>query len=161
MTFSISIGEPRVGWLTASLRFDSQTYEFQFSDVANDPLTELAELGLSLLSDKYPMCSTTFWLEPEGYELRASRADILVLTLSHSDSAFAKLFPSLTLIGSMPVDGPGTAREILRALRAIAPLLTPDTSENRPTEQRASWVHPYPLTLVEQLKNALLLCSDD
>jgi hypothetical protein len=116
---------------------------------------------LFLVSDEHFGCSATFWLEPEGYELRASRDGVLLLTLNHSESAFAKLFPPIKTLGSFPVDGSSIAREIVRALRAVESQLVPCAEAVQVTSRRASWSshpwsHPYPLSAVEQLERALL-----
>lgn len=86
-------------------------------------------------------------------ELRASRDEELVLALAYSDSAFAKLFPPIKTLDSIPVDGSAVAREIARALRAIEYQLV--SSAKMGGAQHQHWSHPYPVDLVEQLEGAL------
>ncbi len=152
MAFSISIENLRFGWLQATLSFAERKYEFDFSDVSNDALRELAQLGLFLVSDEHFGCEATFWLEPAGYELQASRSDELRLNLRYAEHAFSKLFPPITTVDSISVDGTSCAREIARALRRIQPQLESAIVQGPETK---SWNYTFPLELVLQVEQAI------
>ncbi len=148
LSFTIQIRDPNAGWLHARIVLGKQEFDLMFSEVANDPLRELAELGLFLVSNERFACGATFWLEPEGYELRASRDEELLLAMHYSDSAFANLFPPAKTLVSLAIDGPCVASEIVRALRVV--------EEQLAASERPGWCHPFPIRLIEQLERKLL-----
>jgi hypothetical protein len=149
MSFAINITNPRRGWIDVEIRLGEQRFEFAASDVANDPVRQLAELALSLVRCEPPNARAVFWLEPSGYELSAIRDPELELMLSYSEDAFANLFdPSVVL--QQPVDASATAGEILRCLGTAKSLVAAAGAvDERP------WAHPFPDALVGQLEAAL------
>jgi len=149
MSFAINIENPRRGWIDVALSLGEERFEFAASDVANDPVRQLAELALSIVRGEPSKVRAVFWLEPSGYELCASRDPDLKLTVSYSEHAFANLFDPAVLLRET-VDAFATAVEILRSLRTAKSLFAVAAAvDPRP------WAHPFPDTLVTQLEAAL------
>lgn len=149
MSFAINIANPRRGWIDVALSLGDERLEFAASDVANDPVRQLAELALSIVRGEQSKARAVFWLEPSGYELCASRDPELKLTLSHSGDAFSSLFDPVVVL-RQPVDARTTAVEILRSLRTAKGLFAAAAAvDPRP------WAHPFPDALVTQLEAAL------
>ena len=134
MTFAIDIGGAGAGWVGIDLTLGEQTFEMWVSDVANDPLRELADLALFVARGDLGEARATFWLEPEGYELRAVRDSALVLAVRHSRRAFATLQdPRLVL--EREVEWRPVASELARALRAMLAVPPPRWRYELPAEQ--------------------------
>jgi hypothetical protein len=149
VTFTISIRNPRAGWIDVDLRLGEQSFQLAVSHVANDPVRELAELALFIARGEPGRARVTFWLEPAGYELSASRDRDLKLALSHSNDAFRTLFdPALVL--EQRVEPSASAAEILNCLRAARSIFAAAV-----VADRDSWSHPFPESLVSQLETAL------
>jgi len=67
--FNIKFGAPKHGWLPVELQLNSERFEFEASDVLNDPVNEIANAGVQLLSGS--SCVTTnWWLEPSWHTLK-------------------------------------------------------------------------------------------
>ena len=60
---------PTHGWLPVELQLDDRCFEFAASDVLNDPVSEIANAGVQLLSGSTCL-STNWWLEPSWHTLR-------------------------------------------------------------------------------------------
>lgn len=149
MLFSISIRNPRQGWIDVDLRLDEQRFELPVSDIANDPVRELAELALLVARGEPGSARVTFWIEPAGYELCAKRDAVLNLVLSYSEHAFRTLFdPSPVL--EQQVDPSECADAILNCLRAAQPMFAAAVAADR-----TAWCHPFPESLLLQLEAAL------
>ena len=149
MSFAINIENPRRGWIDVALSLGEERFEFAASDVANDPVRQLAELALSIVRGEPSKVRAVFWLEPSGYELCAGRDPDLKLTVSYSEHAFANLFDPAVVLRET-VDAFATAAEILRSLRTAKSLFGAAAAvDPRP------WAHPFPDTLVTQLEAAL------
>jgi hypothetical protein len=146
VTLSIDVRNPRSGWIDVDLRLDERRFEMAVSDVANDPIRELAELALFIAKREPHGARATFWLEPAGYELSASRDPEPTLYLSYAERAFATLFPPTTLVLECPIDPDVSASEILRCLRVARPMFV----AARATDPRA-WRHPFPEAHVTSL----------
>lgn len=149
MAFSISIRNPRHGWIDVELRLGEQRFELPVSDVANDPVRELAELALFIARAELGSARVTFWIEPAGYELCAMRGAVLNLVLSYSEYAFRTLDdPSPVL--EQQVDPSECAAAILNCLRAAQPVFAAAV-----VADRTAWGHPFPEALLLQLDAAL------
>lgn len=149
MSFAINIENPRSGWIDIELCVGERRFEFAASDVANDPVRELAELALSVVRGEPLRARAVFWLEPSGYELSALRDPQLELTVSYSEHAFASLFDPEVMLRHR-VDATETGAEILRCLRAAKGLLAKAaTVDARP------WAHAFPDDRLAELEAAV------
>jgi hypothetical protein len=149
VTFAIKICNPRVGWIDVVLRLGERSFQLAVSDVANDPVRELAELALFIARGEPGRARAMFWLEPAGYELSAIRDPDLILALSYSEDAYTTLFDP-TLVLAQRVEPSGSATELLDCLRTAQPIFAAALVANP-----RSWSHPFPESLVSQLAAAL------
>jgi len=92
MAFAIDIRNPRHGWIDVAFHLNERDFRFKASNVSNDPVRDLAELALFIVRGAPWRSHVTFWLEPEGYELRASRDPAVRLVVSSSRHAYRTLF---------------------------------------------------------------------
>lgn len=159
MDFSLDIRDPRNGWVEVRLSFLGQDFELAASDVANDPISELAQVAIFLLSEESAPRRATFWLEPEGYDLSAWRADGKTwLALRHSEDAFTTLFEPVETLLEAPVGSIVVARELLRSLKdARADLVA--AHEHIREKSFRGWRYPFPDDLVNQISEALGSCQ--
>ena len=61
--FHITFGVPEHGWLPVKLQLDGELFDFDASDVLNDPVTEIANAAVQLLRG-FSRLTTNWWLEP-------------------------------------------------------------------------------------------------
>lgn len=149
MSFAIELTNPRAGWLDVEVSFEGHSpFAFCASHVLNDPIRELAVLGLFLLTGQRGRFAVRFWLEPEGYELAATEHDdTYSLQWSYAEEASPDLRDPTRLL-DRPFSPRAIASELLRALRAAEPLL--------PAKRTSSvWQHPFPADAVARLADAL------
>ena len=67
--FAITFEPPAHGWLPVQLRIGTKRFDFAASDVLNDPIAELSNACVQLLSGS--SCLTTnWWLEPDWHTLK-------------------------------------------------------------------------------------------
>jgi hypothetical protein len=144
VTFSISIRNPRHGWCDVELCLGEHRFEWAVSDVANDPVQQLADLGLFAAGHDLGRTSVTFWLEPAGYSLEAVRDPEWRLSLQYSKHAFARLFDP-TFVAEQSIDPRTCAVEILRCLRAARSELIAASSRS----------YKFPDALLSQLEASL------
>jgi hypothetical protein len=139
--FSIDLTDPRNGWIEVAVAIGEDSYGFSASDVLNDPIRELADLGLFLASSDHARVAVRFWLEPAGYELAVTRDR---LTWSYAHNAGPNLVKP-QVRQDLEIETPhAIAREILRCLRDVHPLL--DTK---------NWRHPFPMETATRLAGVL------
>lgn len=148
MAFAINIGNPRAGWIDVDFRLDDQELRFSASSVLNDPVRELAELGLFIAHGHPWRARVLFWLEPEGYEVCASREPELVLRVSYSEAPCTRRRDP-TVVLERTIDPMATAMEILRCLRAAQPMFAAANAADA-----RSW-HTFPYEQVLELEQAL------
>lgn len=146
--FSIKITKAHANWIHIELEIGGARQVLMASSVLNDPLRELADLGVFIATREPGNLGARFWLEPNGLELRASwRQADLVLALYEADEAYPELRqPRLALEGV--VDANEAARELLRCLNAARSLLT-----------REQWRHDFPAERVSVLADAIAVRS--
>lgn len=131
MLFQLDLVHPRAGWLDVTLARGDRRDQFAASAVLNDPVAELVELALFITRGERGEIAARFWLEPDWYELRATRGAL-------AWRGYAVAFEAARVIAS----------EILRALRALQPQVSVDGDHER-------WPHPFPGQKVGEL-DALL-----
>lgn len=68
--FQIAIGQPHAGWLPLTISLAGEVYEYDASNVLNDPLAELAEAAASLVGAGPVRESIEIWLEPAYVHLQ-------------------------------------------------------------------------------------------
>jgi hypothetical protein len=149
MSLSISIRNPRHGWIDVDLHLGEQRFELPVSHVANDPVRELAELALFIARGEPGCARVTFWIEPAGYELCARRDAVLNLALSYSEHAFTTLFDPTPVL-EQQVEPSACAVAILNCLRAAQPMFAAAVAADR-----SAWCHPFPEALLSQLEGAV------
>ena len=118
--FRIDIRNPRHGWIDVDFVLGDRRFELTASHVLNDPVTELAELALFVARSDPGQADVTFWLEPAGYGLRASRGPDLKLAVLYAEYAGRRLWDP-SVVSEHPVGVSSTASEIVRCLRAAQP----------------------------------------
>ena len=64
----IAFRAPSNGWLPVELRIGDDRFEFAASSVLNDPVTEIANAGVQLLTGSSSL-TTSWWLEPSWHTL--------------------------------------------------------------------------------------------
>ena len=148
MTFFIQIIDVRHGWLDVELELASQEHRFAASHVLNDPVRELAELGLTLANRQGGDRIVEFWLEPDYLELRAIQGRELALELIAIDKSPVHGSDREQMLASEVVDQVVAAREILRCLRIARPHFPVEPSGGH-------WREPFPETIVSELGKAL------
>ena len=145
MTFTLAIRHFRHGWADISLTFGPENLEFSASAVANDPLEELAELGVALLTGGSLPRQATFWLEPEGYDLLAwSQDGATWLALRYAECAFARLWEPIETRAKAVVTKRAVAHELHRALEACKDAV-------QLVNGTPHWCYPYPEALTAKL----------
>ena len=148
MRFLLELTNPRAGWVDVALALGDDAFGFAASAVLNDPVRELAELGLFVARGERGRAAVTFWLEPAGYELAVIRDDACRLEWHYAHEARPRLVRP-QLVHACPIEAPrAIASELLRCLRELQPLvpLDGDTSV---------WPHPYPMATATRLAGLL------
>ena len=144
MRFLLELTNPRAGWIDVAIAIGDDSFGFAASAVLNDPIRELAELGLVLASGESGRVAVRFWLEPAGYELAVTRADACTLAWTYAHDAMPRLVRP-QLVQECAIDAPrAIASEILRCLRAVQPLL-----------DGGAWPHPFPIEAATRLAGLL------
>ena len=67
--FEITFDPPSHGWLPVKLRVGTERFDFAASDVLNDPVTELSNACVQLLSGSSQL-TANWWLEPAWHTLK-------------------------------------------------------------------------------------------
>jgi hypothetical protein len=125
--FQLDLGNPRSGWLDVTIVHRDRSDQFAASSVLNDPVAELVELALFIVRGERGEIAVRFWLEPEWYELRATRGAL-------AWRGYAVAFEAARVVAS----------EILRALRELQPQVTAGGDHER-------WPHAFPTQKVDEL----------
>jgi hypothetical protein len=68
MAIELSLEEPRHGWVPVRLSLAAQLFEFEASDVLNNPVQELADAIRKITQGE--AAEVIFWLEPATYYLQ-------------------------------------------------------------------------------------------
>lgn len=142
--FSIRISNARANWVDVSVSIGDERRQFMASSVLNDPLRELADLGVFIAAREPGTLGVRFWLEPAGIELRAFWKPELVLALYEADEAYPDLDRSRRIVVEQAVDSYAAAREILRCLLDTEHVVSPRT-----------WHHEFPAERASVLADAI------
>ena len=141
--FSISISNARANWIDINLNVGDELRQFMASSVLNDPLRELADLGVFIATREPGTLGVRFWLEPGGLELRAVWQPELVLVLYEADEAYPALDRPRVVVEEV-VEPNAAARELLRSLLRAEHVLSPQT-----------WGHEFPAERASVLADAI------
>jgi hypothetical protein len=141
--FSISISNARVNWIDVDVSVGDVRRQFMASAVLNDPLRELADLGVFVATREAGTLGVRFWLEPAGLELRAYRRPELVLALYEADDASPALLRP-RLVVEEEIDAAAAARAILGCLLRVEQILSPQT-----------WQYAFPAERTSVLAHAI------
>ena len=148
MRFLLELTNPRAGWIDVAVAIGDDSFGFAASDVLNDPIRELADLGMFVATGELGRLAATFWLEPAGYELAVTRDDLFRLAWSYARDARPRLRRP-QILHEHAIAAPLTiASEILRCLREVQPLVPLDGD-------KSIWRHPYPMATATRLAGVL------